>query len=867
MPSVEELLSVAEADADTRSTMDSRIEIDADTRTIQMMPQDELFGVESDEKSERKYFKVHKIVGNGVDLSKLQLRINYQNASKIPSGKDMYIVQDATVYNDEWVYFSWELSRKVTQYKGNIYFIVCAIKADSNGNITNEWNTTLAEGKVLEGLEVETSQEQQYQASDYLEQLKQQLLEYSKEIKDTFPSDYTQIQDDIGSLKEDIVSFSEYKGLVHDWTTDKIIYTDSDAVDMVEHFSSSGKYAIVECTAGDIFTIYGTGFGKALLWCFVDINYNRITYSGSNATLLNDVIEAPENTSYLIVNCTKSGVICKGRYMEPIVKSIFDEKIRPTLLQETPYVSYRMFGAVLDGVTDDSEAVMMCHSYANKNGKKVVEHGGSLLCNFTVDVKTDCELNIEFIVNDVSPLTIYNIVSDDEKDIYYSNTFVSNQGTLTDAPEILGKFFVPRREASEWYLGRRYPSDSELEYYHRQPVVVDKLGNIISSRIYRETDGKCRFYSVKELAEKGIVFSAGKVTTTLSKIGFPRFVKCTRNNTVVKNIFVKNTSTPSLPTAYASGLIEVSECCNVVIENIVGLNNSVDMTNYSYIIDITDCYNITVKDCNITQSWGVMASHFCDTISIYNCIINRVDNHYGLFGNWTIRDCVTKYINLGYGDGTVNVDNVTFVNNTDSTADYAITTRADFNVFYCGNLIVNNVKFDGNINYIVKWIQGTQEEGYEANSGLQKKLAPTLRVYNTRLNANTALVANTIERNIPSYFYAVIGVPCTSTSLTDITAHNSELYKCYGKGKKAFYDCIIKTLTKLEADDGLLSLYNCNVKYNFNDESIDIDAYNTVFDITGEVNGNNITMVGCYAVGELVVNANKKKIINCANIS
>lgn len=40
-----------------------------------------------------------KIVGNGVDLSKLQLRINYQNASKIPSGKDMYIVKDATVYN------------------------------------------------------------------------------------------------------------------------------------------------------------------------------------------------------------------------------------------------------------------------------------------------------------------------------------------------------------------------------------------------------------------------------------------------------------------------------------------------------------------------------------------------------------------------------------------------------------------------------------------------------------------------------------------------------------------------------------------------------------------------------------------------
>jgi hypothetical protein len=38
MPSVEELLSITEADVDTRSAIDSRIEIDADTRIIRMMP-------------------------------------------------------------------------------------------------------------------------------------------------------------------------------------------------------------------------------------------------------------------------------------------------------------------------------------------------------------------------------------------------------------------------------------------------------------------------------------------------------------------------------------------------------------------------------------------------------------------------------------------------------------------------------------------------------------------------------------------------------------------------------------------------------------------------------------------------------------
>lgn len=290
MPSVEELLSVAEADADTRNTMDSRIKIDADTRIIQMMPQDELFGVESDEKSERKYFKVPKIVGNGVDLSKLQLRINYQNASKIPSGKDMYIVTDATVYNDEWVYFSWELSRKVTQYKGNIYFIVCAVKADSEGNIINEWNTTLAEGKVLEGLEVETSQEQQYQASDYLEQLKQQLLEYSKEIKDTFPSDYTETVENVKNLQSDVEKLDNNKITK--------FYTNNNG-DTVLNDSDDGKIQDL--------MIYGKSeqkqyTGKNLLnyekWKTVGVTHGTAVYENNGVTItatVNDAYTASSN--------------------------------------------------------------------------------------------------------------------------------------------------------------------------------------------------------------------------------------------------------------------------------------------------------------------------------------------------------------------------------------------------------------------------------------------------------------------------------------------------------------------------------------------------------------------------------------------
>lgn len=314
MPSVEELLSVAEVDANTRSTMDSRIEIDADTRIIRMMPQDELFGVESDEKSERKYFKVPKIVGNGVDLSKLQLRINYQNASKTPSGKDMYIVTDATVYNDEWVYFSWELSRKVTQYKGSIYFIVCAVKADSNGNITNEWNTTLAEGKVLEGLEVETSQEQQYQASDYLEQLKQQLLEYSKEIKDTFPSDYTQMQNDIGLLKGDLVNVSNESSqiILNNIYTNNIYISNwraggiSSESGVETDNSGAVRSDFAKVLSGSYMYIEEVGYTNVVCICYWynnDKNYigssSAVTNFDANVSRISNVIKVPDEAMYV----------------------------------------------------------------------------------------------------------------------------------------------------------------------------------------------------------------------------------------------------------------------------------------------------------------------------------------------------------------------------------------------------------------------------------------------------------------------------------------------------------------------------------------------------------------------------------------
>lgn len=135
--------------------------IDADTRTIEV-PSDFLLGVETDNDAERVEFQCPKIVGDNLDLSQYHIYIHYQNAK---GEKGKYLCEDIED-GGENITFSWLLSQKVTLYKGQTKFLVCAKKTDQE---TIVWNTTLASGTVLEGLDVDEDIVQQN--DDVIEQI------------------------------------------------------------------------------------------------------------------------------------------------------------------------------------------------------------------------------------------------------------------------------------------------------------------------------------------------------------------------------------------------------------------------------------------------------------------------------------------------------------------------------------------------------------------------------------------------------------------------------------------------------------------------------------------------------------------------
>lgn len=199
MPSIKELFDQLEEQGIEAYAEEQYCVIDADTRQISIPVNVSVVGVESDQNTNRLYFMSPKIVGDNIDLTDYQLRINYQNAN---GEKDQYLVADVTENSDN-IIFSWLLSRKVTAYAGDIQFIVCAVKVNDT-EITNEWNTTLATITSLQGLEVDNprpTEEESDTISQLIQMMEDSVLQTQNAVT-TVTSLKTQVEQEASQVEQ-----------------------------------------------------------------------------------------------------------------------------------------------------------------------------------------------------------------------------------------------------------------------------------------------------------------------------------------------------------------------------------------------------------------------------------------------------------------------------------------------------------------------------------------------------------------------------------------------------------------------------------------------------------------------------------------
>lgn len=121
--------------------------IDNELRTI-TVPKGFILGVYHDKDTHKVSFKGPKSYGS-IDLSGYTVRVNYKNAL----GEGYQYTADDLAVSDDNLTFSWLVGEDAYRGAGTVSFIVCFVKLDDDGYITNEFNTTLASATVLPGYE------------------------------------------------------------------------------------------------------------------------------------------------------------------------------------------------------------------------------------------------------------------------------------------------------------------------------------------------------------------------------------------------------------------------------------------------------------------------------------------------------------------------------------------------------------------------------------------------------------------------------------------------------------------------------------------------------------------------------------------
>lgn len=147
MPNTELENALTEAASDDTSD-EVTLVIDNDLRTI-ACPTGYVLGVYNDKDVLSVNFKMPRYYDD-IDLKTFGIRVNYINANGIV---DYYPVMDPKV-NSKDITFEWLLGRSVFEREGTVRFSVCLRKFNGQ-ELVKEFNTTIASGIVLQGLEIE----------------------------------------------------------------------------------------------------------------------------------------------------------------------------------------------------------------------------------------------------------------------------------------------------------------------------------------------------------------------------------------------------------------------------------------------------------------------------------------------------------------------------------------------------------------------------------------------------------------------------------------------------------------------------------------------------------------------------------------
>ncbi|QWT50668.1 hypothetical protein DLn1_00025 [Bacillus phage DLn1] len=388
-----------------------------------------------------------------------------------------------------------------------------------------------------------------------------------------------------------------------------------------------------------------------------------------------------------------------GTLAEIINKEVFDMKADKEIVHEIG-VTYKEFGAKLDGVTDDTEAIQKAHKYANENGYDIVQKNATFVFNGSVDVKYGLDLTGSTLITSLQEdfpieyqrkVSLFNFVGSELKDI------TDEICMCEDLKE--GQIKIP--ELSKIDSGAIIFKSDELDLIRRDGGKLTNINKQECNLYIKNDEGNLLYPLTKDYSKDKKLKLYHRPMDTLLEAKMPKIIldnakiysiyKCQRNNTRITGIIVeeKNTSETVSP-IYTIG--EYIECVTHEVKDCftprVGRSKKTGENGLGYLYLLTLTANVTYD--NITQmgGWSGLNGNWMRDINIYNSKVMSIGGHVNVF-DVVARDCfITKQV-IAHGGGRLLIKDSTIAG---IGSEMALQTRIDYAGEFKGEMILDNVR-------------------------------------------------------------------------------------------------------------------------------------------------------------------------------
>ncbi len=378
------------------------------------------------------------------------------------------------------------------------------------------------------------------------------------------------------------------------------------------------------------------------------------------------------------------------------------------------FVTYEDFGAVGDGKTDDFDAIVKTHDYANENKLNV-------FANETATYYISGADKTAYIMTDTDWSTAKFII--DDTNVKNRSSWVFNVAASKDSINITDKLSPLGIDSGNIGVSLESKSlvvltDSNVKRYIRKGanqnsgsnqtdvILVEKDGSIS-----RDTPLIWDFNAITSaiaypIDSETLTIKGGKFTTIANNAPseynyYTRGIQVKRSNTIIDSIYHDIINEGDTGAPY-SAFVSLSCCADVTVKNstftghkkystIGSAGSSVTMGTYD--IGAATAVNAKFINCNqtndITDSdfWGIAGTNYCKNLVYDGCALSRFDAHQGVL-NATVRNSVLGHHGIKLiGSGTALIENTTVL------SDSFIALRSDYGSTWNGELIIRNCKF------------------------------------------------------------------------------------------------------------------------------------------------------------------------------